>query len=153
MLSGGITIQDIEYEDFVTAPTTLAQDEAGDTVQDLDGEPVIYTSDISYSGTITYTNNLTDSLFYTIGTSYSYRTEYQTDESNDPLVEQDDSTVVNVFISLTPEDERWAIDLWGKNVTDEELYMVGFNTTFQSGSYSAYVNAPPAYGITGRYNF
>jgi len=153
VISGGITFQDIEYEDFDTAPTTLAQDQAGADFQDLDGEPVIYTSDISYSGTISYTNNLTENLLWTAGTSYSYRTEYQTDESNDPIVEQDDSTVVNLFISLMPEDETWAIDLWGKNVTDEELYMVGFNTTFQAGSYSAYLNAPPSYGVTARYNF
>ncbi len=153
VFSGGITFQDIEYEDFDTAPTTLAQEQAGADFQDLDGEPVIYTSDISYSGTISYTNNLTENLLWTAGTSYSYRTEYQTDESNDPLVEQDDSTVVNLFFTLMPEDETWAIDLWGKNVTDEELYMVGFNTTFQSGSYSAYLNAPPSYGVTARYNF
>jgi len=153
VISGGLTLQDIEYKDFDTAPTTLAQDQTGATVQDLDGEPVIYTSDVSYSGTITYTNHLTENLLWTAGTSYSYRTEYQTDESNDKIVEQDDSTVVNLFFTIQPEDETWAVDLWGKNVTDEELYMVGFSTTFQSGSYSAYLNAPPTYGITGRYNF
>ena len=153
VLSGGLTLQDIQYKDFDTAPTTLGQSEAGDAFQDLDGEPVIYTSDVSYSGTITYTNNLTDNLLWTLGTSYNYRTEYQTDESNDPLVEQDDSIVVNMFVTIAPEDDSWAIDLWGKNITDEELYMVGFGTTFQAGSYSAYLNAPPTYGITGRYNF
>jgi iron complex outermembrane recepter protein len=153
LFTGGITLQSIEYGEFDTGPATLAQELAGQDYQDLTGKDVISTSNVSYSGSISYTRPLGNDLEWQAATSYSYRSSYYTHESNEPILEQDSTLVVNAVLTLASQDDRWAVDLWGRNITDEEQSMVGFGTTFQDASYSTYINAGPSWGVTGRLNF
>jgi len=153
LFSGGLTLQNIEYGEFESGPITLAQDDADIEFQDLSGAKVINTSDISYSGNITYKQPIGNGLKWLIATNYSYRSEYFTHESNEPILEQDPTFTVNLVTTLAAADDQWAIDLWGKNITDEEQSYVGFETTFQPASYSTYINAGPTWGVTGRLNF
>jgi len=152
LISGGITFQDIVYDEFETGPTTRAQRVAGLRYQDLSGKSVPFTSKVSHSGSFSYRNSLTDSVEWSAGVSYSYRTEYQTEPSGESILEQDSSVVVNVVTSIEDTGGFWAVDFWGKNVTDEELYMAGLNTPFQEGSYNAYLNSAPTWGVTLRLN-
>jgi iron complex outermembrane recepter protein len=153
LFTGGITLQSIEYGEFESGPTTLAQELADQEYQDLSGEDVISTSNVSYSGSISYTHPLGNDLEWRAGTTYSYRSAYYTHESNEPILKQDSTLTINAVLTLASQDERWAVDLWGRNITDEEQSMVGFGTTFQDASYSTYVNAGPTWGVTGRLNF
>ncbi len=162
ILTGGLVLQDIEYADFDNGSTTMAQQEAAGlparatgTVppQDLTGETPNFVSDITYAGSITYLHELNSDLMLKTGTSYRFRSDYTTGQDNDEFTENDDYWIINANITLAAADESWAIELWGKNLTDEEVINIAFDTPLQGGSFSAFMDAPMTWGVTGRMNF
>ncbi|GAB3111076.1 TonB-dependent receptor [Aestuariicella hydrocarbonica] len=162
IISGGLVLQDIEYADFKTGSTTIAQQEAAGLQaraegvvppQDLTGETPNFVSDVTYAGSVTYLHELNSDLMLKLGTSYRYRSDYTTGQDNDSFTENDDYWIWNANVTLAAMDESWAIELWGKNLTDEEVINIGFDTPLQTGSLSAYMEAPMTWGLTGRLNF
>lgn len=162
VLTGGLVLQDIEYADFKNGSTTIAQQEAAGLMaralgevppQDLTGETPNFVSDITYAGSITYLHEINSDLMLKTGTSYRFRSDYTTGQDNDKFTENDDYWIINANITLEAADESWAIELWGKNLTDEEVINIGFDTPLQTGSASAFLEAPMTWGVTGRMNF
>lgn len=153
LFTGGLVLQDIEYKDYTTGSATQAQKNAGQQVQDLSGKPVVFTSDVNYSGTVSYTAQLNDQIDFNAVTSYSYRSEYFTGQDNDPITEQDAFWLFNLSVGLAAQDETWSVDLWGKNITDEEVYNIVYDAFSQANTYNAWVNEPRTFGVTGRYRF
>ena len=162
IVGGGFVFQDIEYADFKTGSTTIAQQEAAGLQlraegavppQDLTGETPNFVSDVTYAGNITYLHDVNEDMILKLGTSYRFRSDYTTGQDNDKLTENDDYWIVNANITLEASDESWAVELWGKNLTDEEVINIGFDTPLQTGSMSAFVEAPMTWGVTGRMNF
>jgi outer membrane receptor protein involved in Fe transport len=45
------------------------------------------------------------------------------------------------------------VELWGKNVTNEDYVQVVFDAPLQSGSLGAFLGDPRFYGATFRLNF
>ena len=71
-----------------------------------------------------------------------------------PNEQEADSTLITDFdIGLRTADGRWEALLWCTNCSDEDYRTVLFNTTFQPGSYSVYLNSPREYGVTLRAKF
>lgn len=162
VLTGGLVLQDIEYGDFKNGSTTIAQQEAAGlqaraegnvAPQDLTGETPNFVSDVTYAGSITYLHELNSDLMLKAGTSYRYRSEYTTGQDNDDFTENDPYWIFNANLTIEASDESWAVELWGKNLTDEEVINIGFDTPLQTGSFSAFVEAPMTWGVTGRMNF
>lgn len=71
----------------------------------------------------------------------------------DPNRVQDSFTTANVRFSLRAADEAWQLDVFARNVFDQEYYRRVIPATFQSGSYSAFLGDPRTYGVTLRRNF
>ena len=79
----------------------------------------------------------------------------------DPRKIQDALTLVNARIGFGAADERWTLELWAQNVTDEEYFQVAFDTTLQGTStgasptsmINAFLGAPRTYGATARFKF
>ena len=74
------------------------------------------------------------------------------------LFENDAFTVVDLRVSFAGADERWAVDLWSRNLTDEVAFTrtVGaLAGTFGrvSGSTIGFLNTGRTIGLSGRYNF
>ncbi|MGH1374269.1 MAG: TonB-dependent receptor domain-containing protein [Cellvibrionaceae bacterium] len=150
LFSGGVTFQNIEYGEFENASPTAWQ---GTSVQDLSGKPVLFTSDTTLAGLVSYTLPINDDLNFIASTTYSYSSEYFTGQDNDPITEQDDYWIFNLNFSVAATDDSWQVDLWGKNVGDEEIYNIVFDTPLQSGSYHAYIREPMSWGMTGKLRF
>ena len=70
---------------------------------------------------------------------------------------QESNTKVNLRIGLESEDERWAIELWGNNITDERTKNVTFNIPLRGAagnrSRGQFVQDPATYGVTLRTKF
>jgi iron complex outermembrane receptor protein len=157
LLSGGLVLQDIEYSDYKDASPTQAQKNQDPTnpfvTQDLSGEPVVLTSDINYTGLISYTTPLSSSLQVVAGTSYSYRSEYFTAQDNDPISEQDAHWLFNLSLAVGAQDGSWTVELWSKNVTDEDVYNIVYDAFSQADTYNAWINEGRTFGVTGRLRF
>ena len=161
-ISGGLVLQDIEYGDFRNASSTIAQQEfAGLRAralgavpdQDLTGETPNFVSDVTWSGAIAYTTPISNEMVLNAAASWRYRSEFTTGQDNDPMTLQDSFTTVNATIGVGDTDGVWELEVWGKNLTDETVLNIGFDTPLQTGSFSAFVEPPRMYGATMRYNF
>ncbi|WP_439134307.1 TonB-dependent receptor domain-containing protein, partial [Pseudomaricurvus sp.] len=162
IIAGGLVLQDIEYAEFKNGSTTIAQQEAAGLQaraegrvppQDLTGETPNFVSDVTYAGSVTYLHEINNDLMLRLGTSYRYRSDYTTGQDNDKYTENDDYWIWNANVALTAMDESWSIELWGKNLTDEEVINIGFDTPLQTGSFSAFMEAPMTWGLTGTMRF
>lgn len=157
LFTGGLVLQNIEYSDYRDASPTQAQKSLEPTnpfvTQDLTGEPVVMTSDVNYTGLISYTQRLNNGWQWVAGTSYSYRSEYFTAQDNDPISEQDAHWLFNLSLALGAQDGSWNVELWSKNVTDEDVYNIVYDAFSQANSYNAWVNEGRTFGITGRLRF
>lgn len=70
---------------------------------------------------------------------------------------QDANTKLNLRVGLATLDERWAIELWGRNVTDEQTKNVTFNIPLRGGNANRargqFTQDPATYGVTLRTKF
>ncbi|WGM30163.1 TonB-dependent receptor [Brevundimonas sp. NIBR11] len=71
----------------------------------------------------------------------------------DPNRIQPSFTTANVRFSLRDANEAWQLDLYARNVFDQDYYRRVIPATFQTGSYSAFLGDPRTYGVTLRRNF
>lgn len=160
--SGGVVWQDIEYADFTNAASTIAQQEAAGLRaralgivpdQDLTGGTPNFVSDLTWSGTVAYNRPVGDGLAFSAATSWRYRSSFDTAQDADILARQDSFWTVNATIGIGTVDNTWRLEIWGKNLTDETVLNIGFDTPAQTGSFSGFIEPPRMYGATVNYNF
>ena len=72
------------------------------------------------------------------------------DGSLNPFDVQDATTKLDLRVGFASPDDRWALELWGKNITDEITRSVTFNTPLNVGARGAFVQDPATYGVTLR---
>ncbi len=96
-----------------------------------------------------------------------------------PQKAQDSYVVVNGRVGIRGRDQKWAIEVWGQNLLNEQYTQVAFNSPFQEGGtgvapftpgvgsapfvdptypggrqiFSQYLAEPRTYGVTGRIRF
>ena len=150
LLSGAATFQDVEYKSFEGAAATASQEESE---QDLTGEKPNFVSDVVLTGSLNYNRPVSDTLEMASRIGYRYRSDYTTAQDNDISSLQDDFITFDASIGIGKIDGPWAFDLWMKNVTDEDVINIAFDTPLQSGSFSATLEAPRTYGATLRLNW
>jgi outer membrane receptor protein involved in Fe transport len=75
--------------------------------------------------------------------------------TNTPLVGdiQEANTKANLRIGFEAPDERWGIELWGNNITDERTKNVTFSIPLRAGARGQFVEEPATYGVTLRTKF
>lgn len=79
-----------------------------------------------------------------------YNSDYNTGSDLAPIKVQKAYTLYDGQVSIGAPDDRWALDLWGRNLTDEDYYQVVFAAPFQSGTFDAFMGQPRTYGLTLR---
>lgn len=70
-----------------------------------------------------------------------------------PFDVQESTVKINTRFGIKDVDGLYALELWATNLTNEVTRGVTFNTTFRSGSRSAFIQEPRTYGVTLRRNF
>jgi iron complex outermembrane receptor protein len=172
---GGVTYTDAEYGVFTAAD--LVDPNNFPAASLLPGSRPSFAPEYSASLSINFERNLGSGLRGGFSLAGKYMSEYNTGSDLSPFKMQDAFTTVNGRISIGSEDERWTMELWGQNITDEEYLQVGYNgplqgTAFQStvqaaGShpgtyynqaldtqtYNAFLGQPRTYGMTLRFKY
>lgn len=91
-----------------------------------------------------------------------YTSEHNTGSDLDIEKQQEAFTVVNARLMLTrPGSPRWTIDLWARNLLDEEYFVTAFDAPLQGSgtgpgstqSFNAFLGNPREYGVSVRYEF
>ncbi|GGW75616.1 TonB-dependent receptor [Alteromonas halophila] len=103
---------------------------------DADGNPIDLSDNFVISNTPEYTANLAANYTVTTGigdivfnANYYYRDDYELFESPDPLLAQEGYGLVNASATWYSDDGKWQVGLHGKNLTDEEYRVGGYNFT------------------------
>ncbi len=146
-VTGGLTYNDAFYDSTVVFN---ALDPVPNTVRS--GDPFSFAPEWVATGSISYEMPITSNLralFYLDG---RWNSEYRTQTlSREPTGATDNEAyaIFNGRIGIGPQDERWSVEFWGRNLTDEFYYVGSFSPPLQN-SYVIYPNEPQTYGVTVR---
>ena len=153
---GGVTYAETTIEDF-GGPANLAffrPEREDDTLS--------FAPEYSASLSATYEQPIGNNLLIRGNIGARYTSEYNTGSNLDPRKIQDAMTLVNARVGFGADDEKWMVELWALNVTDEEYYQVLFDATLQGSStapgasqstLNGFLGAPRTYGVTARFKF
>ena len=86
---------------------------------------------------------------------YSYRGSYQMFETAAPLLDQDSYALVDLSFVWTSPEQRFTLGLHGRNLTDEEYRVGGYNfpgATF-GNSINGYYGPPRTYTLSANFRF
>ncbi|MCM3879216.1 MAG: TonB-dependent receptor, partial [Vicinamibacterales bacterium] len=86
---------------------------------------------------------------------YSYRGSYQMFETAAPLLDQDSYSLVDVSFVWTSPEQHFTVGLHGRNLTDEEYRVGGYNfpgATF-GNSINGFYGPPRTYTLSATYHF
>lgn len=168
---GGLTYTNTEYSNFTAAD--LSNPGRFGPLSLLPGNTMSFAPEWSATGAVTYEREIAGGLMAGFNLSAKYTSEYNTKSDLLPAGIQQAMTLLNGRVSLGAADERWTVELWGQNLTDEEYYQVLFNaplqgTAFQSTvqpngtfynpaldtqTYNAFLGQPRTWGVTLRLRY
>lgn len=158
-LQGGVTYAETEIEEFGTAVAFFRPERKDDRLS--------FAPEWSVSLSATFEQPIGNNLLLRSNLGAKYTSEYNTGSNLDPRKLQDALTLVNARIGIGSDDERWTVEAWAQNLTDEEYYQVAFDATLQgssanppaglpqvpSSTIDAFLGAPRTYGLTARFKF
>jgi len=118
----------------------------------FEGDPLTFAADWVVTGGVAYEVPLGGdmrAMFYLDGRWNSgYRTQ-TLNRAPGGITDNDSFAIFNGRIGVGPQSERWSVELWGQNLTDEYYFVGAFAPTLQN-SVVVYPNAPRTWGVTVR---
>jgi iron complex outermembrane receptor protein len=148
-LNLGIGYMDTGFDEFMDVnPFTGEYGDQSD-ITDLPNTP-----DLTINAGINYTlvADIGDFVF-TAGASY--RSETQINVYEAPGLDEDPYTIINAGVSFYHTDGNWSASLQGRNLTDTEARIAGYNfpTTGLEETLVSYYNDPATVSLTVKYEF
>ncbi|MBD3832722.1 MAG: TonB-dependent receptor [Brevundimonas sp.] len=170
-LTTGLTYTDTKYGDFTAADLTNPSNFRQLSL--LPGARASFAPEWSATGSVAFDRSIGAGLKVGFNLSAKYSTEYNTGSDLLPYKMQDAFTLVNGRITLGSDDDRWALDIWAQNLTDEEYKQVAINAPLQGSAfqstvqpngtffnpaldtqtYNAFLGQPRTYGATLRVKY
>jgi outer membrane receptor protein involved in Fe transport len=130
---GGVTYTKAEYGDFTAADLANPANFPGLSL--LPGARASFAPEWSATGSINFDRAIGNGLRMGFSLAAKYSTEYNTGSDLLPYKLQDAFTTVNGRVSIGSEDDRWTLDIWAQNLTDEEYVQVAYNGFLQGSGF------------------
>jgi outer membrane receptor protein involved in Fe transport len=148
-LQGGVTYAKTEIEDFGTTldPTQGVFSAA------RKNDRLSFAPEWSASLSATFEQPVGDSFLFRANVGAKYLSQYNTGSNLDPNKLQGAYTIVNARVGFGAQDEKWMVEAWSLNLTDEEYVQVIFDAPAQTATYNAFLGVPQTYGLTARFKF
>jgi len=105
------------------------------------------------TGAWTYERPVGDNLTGLVYVDSRYMSNIVSGSDLAPGKRQPEYFLVNARIGLSTNDERWGVELWARNLLDEEYTVINFDQPLQTGSLAAFLGDPRTYGVTLRTRF
>jgi len=134
------TWMDPRYDSFVGA-------EGPNGPEDLSGQKVAGVSEFSMNLSGIYNFDIFSSAAGYVRADYVYDSKVQVVENVAESVLSREVNTINASLGLEWEN-GFGLQLWGRNLTDDDYLTSGFPTTVQTDRVSAYPNQPRTYGMT-----
>jgi outer membrane receptor protein involved in Fe transport len=155
MINGGVTYTDAYYDSEVRFNPLTVGLGANDPNAVFVGQPLAFSPEWTATAAIAYEVPIganMRALFYLDG---RYNSEYRVQTlARDPLgrTDNDAYAIYNGRIGIGPNNERWSLELWGRNLTDEFYHVGAFASPLQN-TFMIYPSEPQTYGVTLRAEF
>lgn len=124
-LSTDLTYDKARYASYPNVTPTQLQQQLGETNQDLSGRPTEFAPDWSGTVTAVYTVNLPRNYRLMSSVSGIFSSSYFLTGNDDPTVQQGAYVRLDARLSLETANERWALDVIGKNLTSQDIRTFG----------------------------
>lgn len=115
---------------------------------DVEGNELLSSPSTNLTGAVDWSFPLTAWGYADFRVDASYVSEYYYDLVNSPAATQDGYTLVNSQIRFQPDNEKYSVTLWVKNLTDRFYAPVKYDVLDVAGYIYRQVNPPRTYGIT-----
>jgi outer membrane receptor protein involved in Fe transport len=142
-LQAGFTYADTAYGNFAATgiPTNLPG-------RQLSFAPL-------YSGTLaaSYERPISASLRWRGSVAAKGTSSYNTGSDLNPAKVQSAYALVNARLGLGGISNRWMLEAWAENLTNEKYYQVIIDAPLQPATYDGFLGDPRTYGLTLRLNF
>ena len=139
------TYLDAEYDDF-------KQGNGIDGSEDLSGTTPAGIPELSTNTSVTYNFQAGSWADGYVRLEHVYEDEVQVIENVPADVASREINLFNASLGLYFAN-GWEMNLWGRNLNEDEYLQSAFPSVAQAGSYSGYPNTPRTYGLTVRYAF
>ncbi|MGB5485219.1 TonB-dependent receptor [Parasphingorhabdus sp.] len=154
----GLTYVDTNY------PNDCAGALVTPSVVALCGNPLTNAPKIVGIAGATYTNDIGANLKYFFNGQMRLESDRRTSaqaidpaalpaRSPLPFADQDGNIKVNLRAGIGDQEDRWGLEAWVTNLTNERTRAVTFNTVLRTGSRSTFPQEPRMYGLTLRGKF
>lgn len=159
-LFGSTTFLDATFNDYVTTdPFDTVYQQLGlidagvDLTQQLSGNRMVQSP--KWAGTIgaTVNTHLPGSDWFAEATaSMTHKGRVYFSQFNHEALSQEGVTTMDASIRFTSPDDRWSVNVWGKNLTNETIYQGTFILN-SSRTNAGFLAAPRTFGVTVGVNF
>jgi iron complex outermembrane receptor protein len=85
--------------------------------------------------------------------SGKYMSGYNTGSDLNTLKYQKGYALVNARVGVGPQNERWSVEAWAANLTNQDYRQVAFDATLQTGTVDMFLGQPRTYGMTLRLKY
>ncbi len=124
------------------------------TLARLPGAPLTNAPEITATTAFTYEHPIGANLAGLAYVDLRYVDDQNTGSDLRPSKVQPSYTLVNARIGVGSIDERWSLELWARNLTDEDYAQIMFDAPLQQGAagptQGAFLGDPRTYGVTLR---
>ena len=141
----GLSWLDAEYEEYFK--------QVGAEIVDFSGNKLSQAPEFTANIGLAYSAEIDNAGSLTARLDYYYSTEKYYEESNSPIVVQDDYELINARISFVSQDEKWDMSVFGKNLTDELVQANGTTGGLWGQGFLGAFTPPRTYGFSLAYNF
>ncbi|MFV3073538.1 TonB-dependent receptor [Niveispirillum fermenti] len=128
-LRGSLAYNHSRYRSYLNAQCYSGQTQAqgciGGAYQDLSGRPTLNAPDWVAGLGFTFTQNVTEDLFFSVSSDVQYSDDYYYIQTQSPAALQDSFARLSASLRLFPSDERWELGLIGRNLTNEKVLVSG----------------------------
>lgn len=135
-LQGGLTYTDAQYGQF--GPLDMSSPDRFPQLSLLPGATPSFAPEWSGTAALTFDRSIGMGLRAGFNVAAKYTSDYNTGSDLLPYKMQDAFTIVNGRVSIGSEDDRWALEIWSQNLTDEEYKQVGFNAPLQGEAFNMF---------------
>ncbi|MEM8497968.1 MAG: TonB-dependent receptor [Pseudomonadota bacterium] len=147
------TFLDPVYDDFRNAPPgpNSPLDENGNRLPaDLTGQKPLNIHEESIVLGAVYNRSFENGMSMFVRADYQYDSSTQISRDNPEILRKINNLGMSAGLSV---NENLSIQLWGRNLTDDENYLTLFGAAAQPGTVSAFINPPRTYGASVIYDF
>lgn len=148
-LSAGLSLLDSEIvkTDVVLPPLD------GGPEATIKGNEIPNAPSVSFNGRIRYQWPVSGTLATAIQTDFNYVGGHFLEPNNRKYLAEGGYFVANARLSLLPQDERWVVSAWVKNIGDEQYRTAAQDLALALGFSEIVVGVPTTWGLEFEYRF